>query len=140
MNIFSELFVKHLAKTLFFISIGVSSSICQHILTKNILHNETTATAVAVVWATLLVMIYSFFRSQTEAELQQLKDSFEYHRILRPDNKISAVTNVDKADSAVSNFSKIEIQHTMEPVAKTSSWPKEEKPEWLKDSNSKDKK
>jgi hypothetical protein len=124
-NIFSELYIKHLARTLFFISIGVSSSIGQHLLTKNILRDEFVATVVAVVWASLLIMIYSYFRAEREHEHNEMKESFNYHRTLRADNRINAI---DTEAPRKSDISKIEVVHSMEPMAADSK-----KPSFLKD-------
>lgn len=119
MNIFSELYLKNLARTLFFLSIGVSSSIGQFLLTKNILQSESSAMIVAVCWSGLLIVIYSYFLADKERKFHELEESFNYMRILKPDNKIGARTDtvmeVRTAPEQVKpNFSKIEIQHTME--------------------------
>lgn len=119
MNIFSELYIKHLARTLFFLSIGVSSSIGQHLLTKNILHDESVATLIAVLWASLLVVIYSFFVADRERQFQELETSFNYMRILKPDNKIGARADNpnEQIPAPKSNISKVEFVHSMEPMS-----------------------
>lgn len=119
MNIFSELYLKNLARTLFFLSIGVSSSIGQFLLTKNILQSDSSAMIVAVSWAGLLIVIYSYFIADKERKFHELEESFNYMRILKPDNKIGARTDtimeVRPAPEQVKpNFSKIEIVHTMD--------------------------
>jgi hypothetical protein len=134
MNIFSELYVKHLARVLFFISIGVSSAIGQHMLTKNILQNEFIATVVAVIWSGLLIMIYSYFRAAREQQYLLLAESFNYHRTLRADNRIGAIVKsfddpasveAPKAakppEPAKSEISKVEFVHSMEPMEKLSN-------------------
>ena len=137
MNIFSELYVKHLARVLFFLSIGVSSAIGQHLLTKNILQNEFLATLVAVIWSGLLTMIYSYFIAAREQQYLLLAESFNYHRTLRADNRIGAIVRAfddptnpaPKAakplEPAKSDVSKVEFVHSMEPMEKLSKLPAE---------------
>jgi hypothetical protein len=120
MNIFSELYLKHLARTLFFISIGVSSSVGQNLLTKNILHDDSTATLVTVIWASLLIVIYSFFVADKERQLQELETSFNYMRILKSDNKIGARAdnpNEVTTPPTKNEFNKVEFVHTMAPMS-----------------------
>lgn len=119
MNIFSELYAKHLGRTLFFISIGISSAIGQHLLTKNILHDDYIATVVAVMWAALLVVIYSYFVAEREFEYNQMANSFNYHRTLKGNNPINAIAKnyediTPVPEQVKPNFSKIEIVHSME--------------------------
>lgn len=144
MNIFSELYIKHLARTLFFISIGVSSSIGQFLLTKNILRDDFLATVIAVLWASLLILIYSWFRAEREHQYKMLAESFNYHRTLRPDNRIGAIAsdplvqpkdlNVPKtSDSYAPPVSKVEFVHSLEEPAQKEPWPRSE----LKDKDKK---
>jgi hypothetical protein len=136
MNIFSELYLKHLARTLFFLSIGVSSSMGQHLLTKNILMSESTATLIAVLWAALLIVIYSYFVADRERQFIEMETSFNYMRVLKPDNKIGArLDNPAEAIPPKSSFSKIEIQHSMDPMI-----PQDKLPEFLKNEEPKAKK
>lgn len=123
MNLFSELYLKHLARTLFFISIGVSSSIGQYILTKNILKDDFVSTVFAVVWATTLVVIYAFFVAEREHKYREMKNSFNYHRTLKPDNPIGAINRdytqmrpVPPEPKPEQKFSKVEFVHSMEPM------------------------
>ena len=129
MNIFSELYAKHLGRTLFFISIGVSSAIGQHLLTKNILHDDYIATVVAVMWAALLVVIYSYFVAEREFEYNQMANSFNYHRTLKNDNTIGAIAKnyEDVAPAKKPEFSKIEIIHSMDTDVNKSELPAKEK-------------
>jgi hypothetical protein len=74
---------------------------------------------VAVSWAGLLIVIYSYFIADKERKFHELEESFNYMRILKPDNKIGARTDsimeVRPAPEQVKpNFSKIEIVHTMD--------------------------
>ena len=118
MNLFSELYVKHLARTLFFISIGVSSSIGQHLLSKNILHDDFVSTVIAVMWAALLIVIYSWFVAEREHKFKEMEDSFNYHRTLKPNNPIGAI-NKDYADPESfkkNDITKVEFVHTLEPM------------------------
>jgi len=145
MNIFSELYIKHLARTLFFISIGVSSSIGQFLLTKNILRDDFMATVIAVLWASLLILIYSWFRAEREHQYKMLAESFNYHRTLRPDNRIGAIasdTLVQPRDlnavrtpdtNTTPTVSKVEFVHTLEEPAQKEPWPRSE----LKDKDKK---
>lgn len=129
MNIFSELYIKHLARTLFFLSIGISSAMGQNILTKNILHDDFFASVVAVVWAALLIAIYSYFIADRENRYNLLTESFNYHRTLRPDNRIGAVVRsyedvpTPRAPAAPpapvpekSDITKVEFIHSMAPM------------------------
>jgi hypothetical protein len=124
MNIFSELYVKHLARTLFFIMIGVSSAIGQNLLTKNILKDDFVATVVAVIWAALLIVIYSWFVAEREHKYIEMKDSFNYHRTLKPNNPIGAInrdyTEVDpfanRKKDKEAPVTKVEFVHSLEPM------------------------
>ena len=116
MNLFSEIYIKHLARTLFFISIGVSSSIGQNLLTKNILKDDFIATVVAVTWAAVLIMIYSYFRAEREHKFKEMEDSFLYHRILKNDNTIGAFKDPAEIQTAPKKqeITKIEMIHSMD--------------------------
>jgi len=120
MNLFSELYVKHLARTLFFISIGVSSAMGQNLLTKNILKDDFIATVIAVVWAALLIVIYSYFVAEREHQYNEMAESFNYHRTLKSDNRIGAIAksyeDVEpvKPAPAKSDITKVEFVHTLE--------------------------
>jgi len=127
---FTEMYIRHLGKTLFFIAIGVSSSVGHHFMVKHFLDNDLYATIAAVSWAVLLVIIYSDGLSNREYQYRLLTDSFNYHRTLRVDNRIGAVvpetlkveeTKVEEAveeEKIVKPVSKIEIVHSMEPMSK----------------------
>ena len=116
MNLFSEIYIKHLARTLFFISIGVSSSIGQNLLTKNILKDDFIATVVAVTWAGVLIMIYAYFRAEREHKFNEMEDSFLYHRILKNDNTIGAFKDPAEIVAAPKKqeITKIEMIHSMD--------------------------
>ena len=127
---FTEMYIRHLGKTLFFIAIGVSSSVGHHFMVKQFLDNDLYATIAAVSWAVLLVIIYSDGLSNREYQYRLLTDSFNYHRTLRVDNRIGAVvpetpkaeeTKVEEAveeEKIVKPVNKIEIVHSMEPMSK----------------------
>ena len=95
------------------------------------MHNEFLATLVAVIWAALLIMIYSYFIAAREQQYLLLAESFNYHRTLRPDNRIGAIvkafddpTNVEEskaAKPAKSDISKVEFVHSIEPTEKLSN-------------------
>jgi hypothetical protein len=120
MNLFSELYIKHLARTLFFISIGVSSSLGQHLLTRNILKDDFVATVIAVGWAAMLIVIYSYFVAEREHQYNEMSESFNYHRTLKADNRINAIAkNYEdvppvKPASTKSELTKVEFIHSME--------------------------
>ena len=127
---FTEMYARHLGKTLFFIAIGVSSSVGHHFMIKQFLDNDLYATIAAVSWAVLLVIIYSDGLSNREYQYRLLTDSFNYHRTLRVDNRIGAVvpetpkveeTKVEEAveeEKPAKPINKIEIVHSMEPMSK----------------------
>ena len=127
---FTEMYARHLGKTLFFIAIGVSSSVGHHFMIKQFLNNDLYATIAAIAWAVLLVVIYSDGLSNREYQYRLLTDSFNYHRTLRIDNRIGAIvpevskveeTTVDEVveeEKPVKPINKIEIVHSMEPMSK----------------------
>jgi hypothetical protein len=108
----------------------------QHLLTKNILMSESTATLIAVLWAALLIVIYSYFVADRERQFIEMETSFNYMRVLKPDNKIGArLDNPAEAIPPKSSFSKIEIQHSMDPMI-----PQDKLPDFLKNEDPKGKK
>lgn len=128
---FTEMYARHLGKTLFFIAIGVSSSVGHHFMIKQFLNNDLYAMIAAVAWATLLVIIYSDNLANREYQYRLLTDSFNYHRTLRVDNRIGAIVaevpkpEEPKAEPIVEEekltkpVNKIEIVHSMEPMVKS---------------------
>ena len=127
---FTEMYARHLGKTLFFIAIGVSSSVGHHFMIKQFLNNDLYAMIAAIAWASLLVFIYSDGLANREYQYRLLTDSFNYHRTLRVDNRIGAIvpevpkveeTTVEETveeEKPVKPISKIEIVHSMEPMSK----------------------
>ena len=128
---FTEMYAKHLGKTVFFLAIGVSSSVGNHFMIKQFLNNDLYANIVSISWAILLVTIYSDILAKREYQYRILADSFNYHRTLRPDNLIGAVvpeiakTEETKSETVVeeektnkSEITKIEFIHSMEPMTK----------------------
>ena len=129
---FTEMYARHLSKTLFLIAIGVSSSVGHHFMIKYFLGNDLYAIVAAVVWAGLLVFIYSDSLANREYQYRLLTDSFNYHRTLRADNRIGAIVPeelkskepttgpvVEEEKPSKPEFSKIEIVHSMEPMSKS---------------------
>jgi hypothetical protein len=124
------MYARHLGKTLFFIAIGVSSSVGHHFMIKQFLNNDLYAMIAAIAWASLLVIIYSDGLANREYQYRLLTDSFNYHRTLRIDNRIGAIipetTKVEESkveevveeEKTVKPVSKIEIVHSMEPMSK----------------------
>ena len=127
---FTEMYARHLGKTLFFIAIGVSSSVGHHFMIKQFLNNDLYAMIAAIAWASLLVIIYSDGLANREYQYRLLTDSFNYHRTLRVDNRIGAIVpEVPKVEEPTVEetveeekptkpISKIEIVHSMEPMSK----------------------
>jgi len=130
---FTEMYAKHLGKTVFFLAIGVSSSVGNYFMIKQFLNNDLYANIVSISWAILLVTIYSDILAKREYQYRILADSFNYHRTLRPDNLIGAVvpgiakTNEEPTSETVieeeentnkSEITKIEFIHSMEPMTK----------------------
>ena len=127
---FTEMYARHLGKTLFFIAIGVSSSVGHHFMIKQFLNNDLYAMIAAIAWASLLVIIYSDGLANREYQYRLLTDSFNYHRTLRIDNRIGAIVpevpkieeptveEVVEEEKIVKPINKIEIVHSMEPMSK----------------------
>ena len=127
---FTEMYARHLGKTLFFIAIGVSSSVGHHFMIKHFLNNDLYAMIAAISWASLLVFIYSDGLANREYQYRLLTDSFNYHRTLRVDNRIGAIVpeiskveepqieTVVEEEKTTKPVNKIEIVHSMEPMAK----------------------
>jgi hypothetical protein len=125
------MYARHLGKTLFFIAIGVSSSVGHHFMIKQFLNNDLYAMIAAIAWASLLVIIYSDSLANREYQYRLLSESFNYHRTLRLDNRIGAVVpeipkveepkveEVVEEEKTVKPVSKIEIVHSMEPMSKS---------------------
>lgn len=130
------MYVRHLGKTLFFIAIGVSSSVGNHFMIKSFFNNDLYANTFAIVWAIILVTIYSDGLANREYQYRLLADSFNYHRTLRADNRIGAIVpeivkNEEPKPEEKSHLfseaekpnkpeiSKIEIVHSMEPMSKS---------------------
>ena len=122
---FTEMYIRHLGKTLFFIAIGVSSSVGHHFMIKQFLNNDLYATIAAVSWAVLLVIIYSDGLSNREYQYRLLTDSFNYHRTLRVDNRIGAVVpetpkvEETKVEEAVVKFAEAVVAEVKAVVIKT---------------------
>lgn len=126
MRIFSELYLRNLMNTLFYLLVGASSTTGIHILTKYILQEDIFATSMSIGWAFILILIYSDTIARKENQYLLLAQSFDFHRTLRLDNRIGAIVPVVTAPQVVpveepapqtetkSNFSKIEIVHTMD--------------------------
>jgi hypothetical protein len=125
---FTEMYARHLGKTLFFIAIGVSSSVGIHFMIKQFLNNDMYATIAAIGWAVLLVTIYSDGLATREYQYRLLTDSFNFHRTLRHDNRIGAIVPkledpkvealIEEEKPNKPEFSKIEIVHSMETMSK----------------------
>ena len=124
-RIFSELYFRNLLNTLFYLLVGASSTMGNHLLIKFLMQDDIFAMTVAFVWAFILIMIYSDTIARRENQYLLLAQSFDFHRTLRPDNRIGAVVPIVNAPAPViepvstpeqvkPNFSKIEIVHTMD--------------------------
>ena len=126
MRIFSELYLRNLMNTLFYLLVGASSTTGIHILTKYALQEDVFALSMSVAWAFILILIYSDTIARKENQYLLLAQSFDFHRTLRLDNRIGAVVPVVTPPQVVpveepvpqtetkSNISKIEIVHTMD--------------------------
>ena len=127
MRIFSELYLRNLMNTLFYLLVGVSSTTGIHILTKYLLQEDIFAMSMSVGWAIILIMIYSDTIARRENQYLLLAQSFDFHRTLRPDNRIGAIVPTVTPPQVVpveeepapqtetkSNISKIEIVHSMD--------------------------
>lgn len=147
MRIFSELYFRNLLNTLFYLLVGASSSMGNHLLVNYLLQDNLIAIAASVVWAFVLIMIYSDTLARRENQYLLLAQSFDFHRTLRPDNRIGAIIPVvtppqvvpveeEPAPEKTDKISKIEIVHSMD----TSNIPEDKKPNWLKDEDKKAKK
>ena len=125
-RIFSELYFRNLLNTMFYLLVGASSTMGNHLLINYLLQDNTIAIAASLVWAFVLIMIYSDTLARRENQYLLLAQSFDFHRTLRSDNRIGAVVPVVTPLQVVpveepapqtetkSNISKIEIVHTMD--------------------------
>ena len=126
MRIFSELYLRNLMNTLFYLLVGASSTTGIFILVKYAYVQDVIAISLSCVWAFVLIMIYSDTIARRENQYLLLAQSFDFHRTLRPDNRIGAVVPIVTPPQVVpveepapqtetkSNISKIEIVHTMD--------------------------
>ena len=126
MRIFNELYFRNLLNTLFYLLVGASSTMGNHLLLNYLLQDNLIAISASLVWAFVLIMIYSETLARRENQYLLLAQSFDFHRTLRPDNRIGAVVPVVTPPQVVpveepapmtetkSNISKIEIVHTMD--------------------------
>ena len=126
MRIFSELYFRNLLNTFFYLLIGASSTTGIHILVKYASLDDMIAISLSCVWAFVLIMIYSDQIARRENQYLLLAQSFDFHRTLRPDNRIGAVVPIVTVPDVVPveepapqtetkpNISKIEIVHTMD--------------------------
>jgi hypothetical protein len=97
-----------------------------HLLINHLLQDNTIAIAASLVWAFVLIMIYSDQIARRENQYLLLAQSFDFHRTLRPDNRIGAVVPIVTPPEVIpveepapqtetkSKISKIEIVHTMD--------------------------
>ncbi len=125
-RIFSELYFRNLLNTLFYLLVGASSTMGNHLLLNYLLQDNLIATSASIFWAFVLIMIYSDTLARRENQYLLLAQSFDFHRTLRPDNRIGAVVPVVTIPKVVPveepapqtetkpNISKIEIVHTMD--------------------------
>jgi hypothetical protein len=97
--------------TLFYLLVGASSTMGIHILVKYTYLDDMIAISLSCVWAFVLIMIYSDVIARRENQYLLLAQSFDFHRTLRPDNRIGAVVPVVTAPEPV-------IEETLEPVKK----------------------
>ena len=127
MRIFNELYFRNLLNTLFYLLVGASSSMGNHLLLNYLLQDNLIATSASIVWAFVLIMIYSETLARRENQYLLLAQSFDFHRTLRADNRIGAVVPVLAPPQVVPveeepapqtetkpGISKIEIVHSME--------------------------
>lgn len=126
MRIFNELYFRNLLNTLFYLLVGASSTMGNHLLLNYLLQDNLIAISVSIFWAFVLIMIYSETLARRENQYLLLAQSFDFHRTLRPDNRIGAVVPVVTPPQVVPveepapmtetkpNISKIEIVHTMD--------------------------
>ena len=132
MRIFSELYLRNLMNTLFYLLVGVSSTTGIHLLTKYLLQEDIFALSMSVGWAVILIMIYSDTIARRENQYLLLAQSFDFHRTLRTDNRIGAIVPIVTPPQVVPveepapmtetkpNISKIEIVHSMDKPMDTS--------------------
>ena len=126
-RIFSKLYLRNLMNTLFYLLVGASSTTGIFILVKYAYVQDVIAISLSCVWAFILIMIYSDQIARRENQYLLLAQSFDFHRTLRPDNRIGAVVPIVTAPEVVpveeepapqtetkSKISKIEIVHTMD--------------------------
>ena len=123
-RIFSELYLRNLMNTLFYLLVGASSTMGIHLLIRFFLQEEVIAISMSITWAFILIMIYSDTIARRENQYLLLAQSFDFHRTLRPDNRIGSVVPIISPPSPIvepeplaetkSNISKIEIVHSME--------------------------
>ena len=126
MRIFNELYFRNLLNTLFYLLVGASSTMGNHLLLNYLLQDNLIAISVSIFWAFVLIMIYSETLARRENQYLLLAQSFDFHRTLRPDNRIGAVVPVVTPPQVVPveepapmtetkpNISKIEIVHSMD--------------------------
>lgn len=130
MRIFNELYFRNLLNTLFYLLVGASSTMGNHLLLNYLLQDNLIATSASIFWAFVLIMIYSETLARRENQYLLLAQSFDFHRTLRPDNRIGAVVPIltppqvvpvyDEPEPAPEKsekkqeISKIEIVHTMD--------------------------
>ena len=124
MRIFNELYFRNLLNTLFYLLVGASSTMGNHLLLNYLLQDNVIATSASIVWAFVLIMIYSETLARRENQYLLLAQSFDFHRTLRADNRIGAVVPIVTPPAPVvepepepvkkSEISKIEIVHTMD--------------------------
>ena len=124
MRIFSELYFRNLLNTFFYLLVGASSTMGNHLLLNYLLQDNVIATSASIVWAFVLIMIYSETLARKENQYLLLAQSFDFHRTLRVDNRIGAIVPVVTVPPSVvepeplpekkPEFSKIEIVHTMD--------------------------
>jgi len=123
-RIFNELYFRNLLNTLFYLLVGASSTMGNHLLLNYLLQDNVIATSASIVWAFVLIMIYSETLARRENQYLLLAQSFDFHRTLRADNRIGAVVPIVTPPAPVvepepepvkkSEISKIEIVHTMD--------------------------
>ena len=123
-RIFSELYFRNLLNTLFYLLVGTSSTTGIFILVKYVYVQDIIAISLSSVWAKQLIMIYSDTIARRENQYLLLAQSFDFHRTLRPDNRIGAVVPTVTSPIPVvepepepvkkTEISKIEIVHSME--------------------------
>ena len=91
MRIFNELYFRNLLNTLFYLFVGASSTLGNHLLINHLLQDNLIAITTSIVWAFVLIMIYSDTLARRENQYLLLAQSFDFHRTLRADNRIGAI-------------------------------------------------